>query len=116
MLEESFKAVEGPVARRQVSARQSLPDGAVYSAANLASEAGRSAAHEVLYLDALVCEDSSRHGRPLCRVPADYEKFFNTIELPEVDAVMQARGLPDPARRLLVDAFSDMRVSVETRA
>ena len=77
MLEESFKAVEGPVARRMVASRRGLPDGAVFSSANLASESGRSAAPEVLYLDALVCEDSVRHGRPLSRIPADYEKFFS---------------------------------------
>ena len=116
MLEESFKVIEGPVARRMVSSRSALPDDSVYSSANLASESGRSAAPEVLYLDALVCEDAQRHRRPLCRVPADYEKFFNTIELPVVDSVMQVRGVPDPARRLVADAFTGMRVAVETRA
>eukprot|EP00972_Heterocapsa_arctica_P035967 5291572-Heterocapsa_arctica.AAC.1 len=82
MLEESFKAIEGPVARRMTATRRGLADGAVYSATNLAGEPGRCAASEVLYTDALVCEDSGRHCRPLSRVPADYEKFFNVIQLP----------------------------------
>ena len=92
MLEESFKGIEGPVARRKVLVRARLASGAIYSSANLAGEARRRATCEVLYVDALVCEDSQWHGRPFCRVPADYEKFYNTIELSSVDAVEEARG------------------------
>eukprot|EP00972_Heterocapsa_arctica_P090332 13325004-Heterocapsa_arctica.AAC.1 len=36
--------------------------------------------------------------------------------MPVVDAVTQARGVPDAARRLLVEAFSQLRVSISTRA
>ena len=115
MLEESLKVIEGPVARRRVRARRSMPDGSVYSAANLAGESGRQAAAEVLYLDALVCEDAGRFARPLCRLPADYEKFFNAIQLSVVDAVDQCRGLPDAARAVLAEALSGVAVEVETR-
>ena len=44
MLEETIKAVEGPVARRRVSRRSSLVPGHVYSQCNLAGEAGCRAA------------------------------------------------------------------------
>ena len=98
MLEESFKAIEGVVCRRRLARRAALPDGAVYSACNLAGEPGKAAACEVLYADALVCEDSTRHSRPLCRIPADYEKFFNTVEMAAVDAVEECVGMPDRAR------------------
>ena len=53
MLEESFKAVEGPVARRKVQVRAALGDGTVFSATNLAGESRRRATGEVLYVDAL---------------------------------------------------------------
>ena len=59
MLEESFKAIEGPVARRRVLARRTVEPGCIYSAANLAGEAGMQAASEVLYTDTLVCETRS---------------------------------------------------------
>ena len=50
-----------------------------------------------------------------CRLPTDYEKFFNTISVCGADAVLLARGIPPSARRLFAAAFSDMRVVVETR-
>ena len=58
MLEESFKAIEGPVARRKTEARRLWPDGTVYPPFNLAGEVAKRAASEVLYIDALVCEDA----------------------------------------------------------
>ena len=115
MLEESFKAIEGPVASRRAQSRRPLPLGAVYSSTNLAGEGGRRASGEVLYTDVLICEDSLRHGRPLCRVPADEEKFFNAVEWSSVEAVDECRGIPDSARRLICEAFQGMQVSVETR-
>ena len=115
MLEEDFKAIEGLVTRRQVQERSVMQAGTVYCASNKAYEAGVPAASEVLSLDALVCEDSVRHAVPLCRVPADYVNYFNTIELPVVDACMQARGIPDGARRFYQEAFADISVCVQTR-
>ena len=115
MLEDSFKAIEGPVTRRKLDVRSRLSVGDVYSGANLAGESGRRAASEVLYLDVLVCEDSCVHNLPLARVPADYEKFYNTIQMVVVDAVEQCRGVPDDARRFLMEVFGDVKVLVETR-
>ena len=58
MLEESFKAIEGPVVRRKTEARRSWPDGTVYQPFNLAGEVAKRATSEVLCTDALVCEDA----------------------------------------------------------
>ena len=114
MLEEEFKAIEGPVTQRCSLARSLAPPGDMYSSHNLAYERGEPAAVDVLYLDVLVVEDARRSGRPLARVPVDYEKFFNAINLPQVDAVMQARGVPDLARRLYQEAFQGLQIRVET--
>ncbi|CAE7263592.1 psaE, partial [Symbiodinium sp. CCMP2456] len=69
----------------------------------------------VLYMDTLVCEDSSRHQLPLLRVPADFEKFFNTLQLPLIDAMQQGRGFPDAVRRLHQALFAPARVCLDTR-
>ena len=76
MLEESFKAIEGLVTHRQATERAELKPGAVYSATNRAYERGVSAAAEVLYLDAMVCEDAILHALPICRVLSDFESFL----------------------------------------
>ena len=116
MLEESLKAVEAPVISRLSSGRDpSLPD-SPYSSLNRAYCKGVAAAAEVLYLDCLICEDAVRSGLPLLRIPADYEKFFNVLQLQEVDAMQQARGLPDAVRRLHQALFANMKVLLATRA
>ena len=94
MLEEAFKAVEGPVTRRLAQTRSHLTPGLIYSAANRAYEPGISAAVLVLYQDALTVEDAVAHGKDLCQVAADYEKFFNAVSLAAADAVMLARAVP----------------------
>ncbi|CAJ1336928.1 unnamed protein product [Effrenium voratum] len=108
MLEEAFKAVEGPVARRSAESRAAAEPGAVYSSANKAYDRKAAAAADVLYLDALV-EDVRHSGQGFCRIPADFEKYFNTIQLAQVDAVRLARGFADSTRRLYQDAFQDLR-------
>ena len=52
MLEESFKAIEGPVAHRKTKARRAWPDGTVYQPFNVAGEVNKRAAPEVLNTDA----------------------------------------------------------------
>ena len=47
MLEESFKAIDGPVARRKIKARHAWPDGTVYQPFNFAGEIAKRAAREV---------------------------------------------------------------------
>eukprot|EP00439_Symbiodinium_sp_Y106_P085146 s1457_g27.t1 len=113
-LEEEFKAIEGPTTQRCSLARSLLPAGEVYSRHNLAYERRQPAAADVLYLDALVVEDARSSGRPLARLPADYEKFLNAINLCQADAVMQARGVCDEARRLYQEAFQGLRIHVDT--
>ena len=115
MLEECFKCVEGPVTRRFARARMSLPPGSVYSSTNRAFEPGVSAAVEVLALDTLVVEDSVAHSRSICRIPADYEKFFNAVSIQGADAVMQARGVPPDVRWFFMSAFDKFGVQVHTR-
>ena len=114
MLEEEFKAIEGPTTQRCSLARSLLPVGEVCSRHNLAYERKQPAAADVLYLDALVVEDARSSGRPLARLPADYEKFFNAINLCQADAVMQARGVCDEARMLYQEAFQGLRIHVDT--
>ena len=109
MLEEGFKAVEGPVTRRLARVRQRLAPSAIYSSMNRAFDPGISAAPEVLYLDTLLTEEAMRLRCGFCRLPTDYEKFFNTISVCGADAVLLARGIPPSARRLFAAAFSDMR-------
>lgn len=115
MLEEGFKAVEGPVTRRlnrQFDPWE--PSRSPFSSVNLAFQRGVSAASEVLYLDVLLCEDAHLHSLPFCRVPADYEKFFNTLQLASVDAIHECRGLPDAARRLYQSAFQGVHMCIST--
>ena len=115
MLEETLKAVEGPVARRRVSRRSSLVPGHVYSQCNLAGEAGCRAAQEVMYGDALICEDAMAFQRPFSRVPSDLEKFFNAIQAGVVASVDEIRGVPDAARDIAAECLCDLRVKVPTR-
>ena len=76
MLEESFKAIEGPVARRKTNARREWSDGTTYPPANLAGERGKRAASEVLYTDAMVCDGNIKHKRPFSRSPTDYQEIL----------------------------------------
>ena len=115
MLEEGFKAIEGPVARRLNKQFDPWePSRSPFSAVNLAYQRGVSAASEVLYLDVLLCEDAHLHALPFCRVPADYEKFFNTLQLVSVDAIHECRGLPDAVRRLYQSAFQGVNMCIST--
>jgi hypothetical protein len=113
MLEGSLECIEGVASRRRVRARKGMVTGQIYSPSNLAGEPGHQATAEVLYVDCLVCEDSLRHGQPLCRIGADYVKFYSTIARPACDAVEECRGIPDDARRLMHEAFGGFQVAIE---
>ena len=82
MLEESLKAIEGPPARRRALKRSEWRAGVVFLDFNLAGELHIRATLEVLVLDALVCEDAQLFNIPFSRTPTDYEKIFNTIQIP----------------------------------
>ena len=58
---------------------------------------------------------TARHRLPLLRVPADFEKFFNTLQLPLIDALQQGRGIPDSVQRLHQSLFSEAKVCLDTR-
>ena len=116
MIEEHVKAIEAPVVERLALSRAGWSPDAPFSVLNRAYTKGVAAAAEVLYLDSLVCEDARRHNRPLLRIPADYEKFFNTLNLPQIDAVQQGRGIPHAVRRLHCSLFSKLRVTLDTRS
>jgi len=115
MLEESFKIIEGLPARRRSAARLGSKLGSVYSASNLAGEARQQATSAVLCLDAMLCEDSIRHGRPFSRLASDYEKFYNTMEKMTIDAAEECRGVPDDARTSFHESFGGIKVHIETR-
>ena len=93
MLEESLKAIEGPVASRMNQPRLKWPAGTVYPSSNLSGEAEHREAAEVLQIDALVCEDSIKHKKPFCRSPTDYEKYFNIIERASAEAAEECMGI-----------------------
>ena len=75
MLEESLKVIEGAIASKKNQARTQLPIGTVYPSSNIAGEAEHRAAATVLQIDALVCEDSTKYNKPLCKSPTDYDFF-----------------------------------------
>ena len=115
MLEETFKAIEGPVARRHAAERAAAGGGTFYSATNPAYDRGVDATAETFYLDVLVTEDAIRWNRRIARIPSDYEKFFNTIQHTVIDAVQAARGVGAATRRFYQEAFQGMSVGVETK-
>ena len=115
MLEELFKAIEGPPARRKASSRRVWPDGTVYQAFNMAGEIYNRAASEVLYTDALVCEDATGSNRPFSRTPTDYEKFFNIIQTAVCEAVEECMNIQSCSSELTSEAFSNLLVFIETR-
>ena len=106
MLEESLKAIEGPPARRRALQRGEWPNGAVFFDFNLAGEFHIRATLEVLALDAMVCEDAQLFNLPFSRSPTDYEKFFNTIQIPVCDAVEQALGIPGESAELIAHSVN----------
>ena len=115
MLEESFKAIEGPIARRKTQARRTWPDGTVYYPFNLAGEVAKRATSEVLYTDALVCEDAIRYKKDFCRTPTDYEKYYNVIQTAACEAVEECMGVPTDATVVTAEAFSGLSIVIETR-
>ena len=96
MLEESFKPIEGPPARRKALKRIERDVGAVFCTFNLAGEIHIRSTTEVLCLDALVCEDAILFNRPLSHTPTDYEKFFNTIQSTACESVEECLCIPGP--------------------
>eukprot|EP00439_Symbiodinium_sp_Y106_P055377 s232_g7.t1 len=115
LMEEGFKAIEGPLNQRLAATIQQDKDGELYSLLNMGYAPGYPAAPHVLYLDALLLEDAARHRRPISRVAVDYEKFFNTLQLVELDAVQHCRGIPDAARAVYQDLFGACAVRLATR-
>ena len=81
----------------------------------MSGEADHRAAAEVIQIDALVCEDSMKHNKPLCRSPTDYETIFNIIERPSAEAVDECMGVPYQARSMTGDAFDHLQITIETR-
>ena len=55
------------------------------------------------------------HARPISRLAVDYEKFFNTLQLAEIDAVQHCRGVPDAVRALCQELFGACAVRLATR-
>ena len=115
MMEEGFKAVEGPTTKRHASGRRAEQDYVWYSTCNRGFEPEVAGAPEVLCVDTMVCEDATIHGLQLARIPTDYEKYFNMLDFHEVEAVWQMRGLQDQVRRLCAEAFNSIRVPISKK-
>ena len=81
----------------------------------MAGEIFKRAASEVLYTDALVCEDATGSNRPFSRTPTDYEKFFNIIQAAVCEAVEECMNIPSCSSELTSEAFSNLLVLIETR-
>jgi hypothetical protein len=115
LLEESFKAIEGLLARRKTAARSKHGKGCIYSPLNRCGDTGALAAHAAMYLDAMVCEDAHQNGFPSARIARDEVKSFNVIQRPAIDAIEEARGIPEPARASLQSALHILRVQIVTK-
>ena len=87
----------------------------MYPSSNISGEVKHRAAAEVLEVDALVCEDSIKHKKPLCRSPTDYEKYFDVIERASAEAAEECMGVPVEARALTAEAFENLTITIETR-
>ena len=114
MLEESFNAIECPVARRKTNARCEWPDGTTYPPANLAGERGKRAASEMQYTDAMVCEDNIKHKRPFSRSPTDCQKCFNVTQRASSEAVEECMRIPKDALARTAEAFNALSIDIET--
>ena len=115
LLEESHKAIEGLLARRKAAARAALDRGVIYCQLNLCGDTGALAAQEAMYTDAMVCEDAILHSREFSRPTHDETKFFNAIQRAAVDAIEEARGVPEPARASSQASLHSLYVWVDTR-
>ncbi len=106
LLEELLKAVEAVVTRRLEESIHAHPPGRVLSESNVGFQKGRGS---TLVLDVLAdFWDEARQypQRKLAHVPWDYVGFFDRIDTAVPDAILKARGVPDSAACLLVEAHS----------
>ena len=115
LLGEDLKSIEGLLARRKATTRAALGRDTIYSSLDLCGDTGALAAQEAMYTDAMVCEDATLHSRPFSRVTHDETKFFNAIQRPAIDALEEARGIPEPARASLQASLHFLQVRVDTR-
>ena len=114
MLEETLKAIEGPIASRKNQVRAQLPIGTGYQSSNVSGETEHRAATAVLQVDAFVCEDNIKHCKPLCRTPTDYKKFLNIIERASAETVEECVGMPTQARSTTAESSDNVKIYVET--
>ena len=115
LLEESLKAIEGLLARRKTEARSRLESDTIYCNLNLCGEKGTLAAQEAMYTDSMVCEDANLHSSEFARVLHDEVKFFNAIQRAAIDAIEEARGVPEAARATLQASLHFLHVCVNTK-
>ena len=81
----------------------------------MAGEVAKRATSEVLYMDALVCEDAMKYNRGFCRTPTDYEKYYNVIQTASCEAVEECMGVPLEAIATTAEAFSGLSIVIETK-
>ena len=68
-----------------------------------------------MYTDAMVCEDAILHSSEFARVTHDDTKFVNAIQRAAVDAIEEARGVPEAARATLQASLHFLHVRVSTK-
>ena len=81
----------------------------------MAGEVAKRATSEVLYTDALVCEDAMKYNRGFRRTPTDYEKYYNVIQTASREAVEECMGVPLEAIATTAEAFFGFCIVIETR-
>ena len=110
-----MKSVEGLLGQRKTSARSQMKSNSAYSCLNLCGDVGSLAAQAAMYTDILIIEDAILFGKHFARLLHDEVKFFNAIQRASIDAIEEARGVPDPARATLQTSLAILQVQVTTR-
>ena len=87
----------------------------IYSDLNLCGDAGSLAAQAAMYTDILITEDANLFKANFGRLTHDEIKFFNAIQKAAMNAIEEARGIPEDARASLQATLHSLLVRVDTR-
>ena len=106
LMEELMKAAETVVCQRTERAMQRAPSGTVLSASNVGFQKARGCS---LVLD--LTADFWDHARQSpgvvsTHLPWDFRSYFDELDLVIADAIMAARGVPEPAGDLLLEVHT----------
>ena len=82
---------------------------------NLCGDVGSLAAQAAMYTDILITEEAILFRKNFGRLTHDEVKFFNAIQRAAIDAIEEARGVPESARASLQASLHALQVRVDTR-